>query len=129
MTGRSNAVRSSEQFFDPLPETGDVYKYKRFDIIAGAIRNDVKEVAGAVEIDGTSINYRDEKNGLTALHRASARGNLRVIFWLVSRAENDLDIFILDSFGRTAADLAARCGQDAVLDILLPLMYPSELSQ
>jgi len=106
----------------------DIGNLKRdYDIIKGAIDNDVNEVEKAVLIDGTSVNYQEIHGGLTALHKSAARGNFAVVEWLADHAE--IDFHTKDNFGRIAFDLAVKFDRQEIIDFLGPLTYPDTLGE
>ena len=74
-----------------------------------------RSVIEALLEDGEDITSRDE-DGATILHHASWNGHLTLVEELVER--HHVEVSALDLLGRSARDLAADHGHDAVVAYL-----------
>lgn len=73
----------------------------------------------AVEValrEGADINSKD-KNGMTVLHEAAAKGYLIIVGFLI---EANANVKAITKEGETAADLARKNGFEAIAIILEP---------
>lgn len=93
------------------------------DLILAAERGDLYGIRDAV-LSGTSVNYQEDRTGITALHAASARGHLSAVKLLL--AHPDIDPQLLDNFGRDALLVAMKTPYDEVIEVLFTATFPEE---
>ena len=85
------------------------------DLISAAEGNKIAELEIAIEAT-SDINYQEQPTGITALHAACANGCIEAVERLLQVGSIDLDV--VDSFGRTAIDIAMRLHYDEIINLL-----------
>eukprot|EP00941_MAST-03F_sp_MAST-3F-sp1_P003349 g3349.t1 len=89
---------------------------KRF--LRAALAGDISVVRSCIEDDSNDIcGNSSDKNGVTALHRASEGGHLETVQFLVEKANATIDLYTVDS-GKTALHFASWNGNHDVVTFL-----------
>ena len=86
-------------------------------LIRGAKNNDLGEVKRAVHQRRDTLNKVEADTGFSALHYAVARGNLRIVTFLLE--QDDIDLRIADIHNREPLDLAVDVGHQGIVVALL----------
>lgn len=94
-------------------------------IVIASEANNAEGVKAALKADPYCINAQDQFL-MTALHWAGANGNLEIANILFSHAELPVDPWIKDKFNRFAINLAMRCGNSKVTDLIQQHMLTEE---
>ncbi len=88
---------------------------KEEELFAAAKSGDFDEVKKKIEA-GADVNAQDDSFSQTALHIAASEGHLEIARYLI---EKGADLLIHDAVDMTPIHLAARDGQEVVLQLLL----------